>query len=73
MTELSKIHNFSISVVDNHFFSGGSGLDPFFSLLPGGKQGWLIKEMQDMFFYMQILASGIGSADEKQVIKMTFN
>lgn len=34
---------------------GGTELEPFYSLLEGGKSGWLFQEVQDLFFYMQIL------------------
>ncbi|XP_076253610.1 cilia- and flagella-associated protein 251-like [Rhynchophorus ferrugineus] len=34
---------------------GGTGLEPYYCLLDGGKNGWLFHEMQDLFFYMQIL------------------
>ncbi|XP_060528178.1 cilia- and flagella-associated protein 251-like isoform X2 [Cylas formicarius] len=34
---------------------GGTELEPFYCLLEGGKNGWLFQEMQDLFFYMQIL------------------
>jgi hypothetical protein len=54
-------------LVDRHLSSGGDGLEPYFTMLPGGKHGWLVREMQEMFFYLQILAAGIGAAQEKQV------
>jgi hypothetical protein len=54
--------------VDRHLSSGGDdGLEPYFTMLPGGKSGWLMREMQEMFFYLQILAAGVDSAQEKQV------
>lgn len=34
---------------------GGTELEPFYCLLEGGKNGWLFQEIQDLFFYMQIL------------------
>ncbi|ERL87120.1 hypothetical protein D910_04520, partial [Dendroctonus ponderosae] len=34
---------------------GGTELEPFYCLLEGGKSGWLFQEVQDLFFYMQIL------------------
>ncbi|XP_030759160.1 cilia- and flagella-associated protein 251-like isoform X2 [Sitophilus oryzae] len=34
---------------------GGTELEPYYCLLEGGKSGWLFQEMQDLFFYMQIL------------------
>lgn len=30
-------------------------MEPYYCLLEGGKNGWLFQEIQDLFFYMQIL------------------
>lgn len=47
---------------------GGAGLMPFCRALPGGRDGWLFREMQDLFYYMQILKRGcIDSPDEQTV------
>ncbi|XP_049820743.1 cilia- and flagella-associated protein 251 [Aethina tumida] len=37
---------------------GGKEFEPFYCLLEGGKNGWLFQEIQDLFFYMQILNQG---------------
>lgn len=37
---------------------GGCSLSPFYRLLEGGQDGWLIKEMRDLFYYAQILYQG---------------
>lgn len=37
------------------FHSGGTGLSPYCSLILGGSEGWLFKEMQDIYFYFHIL------------------
>lgn len=37
---------------------GGIELYPFYCLIEGGLKGWLFKEMQDLFYYMQILHQG---------------
>ncbi|KAF2903069.1 hypothetical protein ILUMI_03125 [Ignelater luminosus] len=37
---------------------GGVELEPYYCLIDGGMQGWLFKEMQDLFYYMQILHQG---------------
>lgn len=34
---------------------GGKELEPFYCLIEGGANGWLIQEIKDLFFYMQIL------------------
>ncbi|KAG7208977.1 hypothetical protein KM043_015145 [Ampulex compressa] len=37
---------------------GGKGLSPFYCLIDGGRNSWLIKEMQDLFYYAQLLHQG---------------
>lgn len=37
---------------------GGEGLNPFCSLIDGGTDGWLVNEMEDLFYYAQILQQG---------------
>ncbi|XP_023289872.1 cilia- and flagella-associated protein 251 [Orussus abietinus] len=37
---------------------GGSGLSPYYCLLEGGSNGWLVQELQDLFYYAQILQQG---------------
>lgn len=37
---------------------GGEGLSPFYCLIEGGKNGWLMNEMEDLFRYAQILRRG---------------
>lgn len=46
---------------------GGSDLMPFCRALPAGRDGWLFREMQDLFYYMQILKRSIDSPDEQMV------
>ncbi|XP_050310547.1 cilia- and flagella-associated protein 251-like [Anthonomus grandis grandis] len=41
--------------VDLSALMGGTELEPYYCLLEGGKNGWLFQEIQDLFFYMQIL------------------
>jgi len=38
--------------------SGGEGLSPFHRLIEGGKKGWLINEMEELFYYAQIFRQG---------------
>lgn len=59
-----KMYEFPVT---SHFISGGSGLEPYCSLLPGGKNGYLFQELLDMFYYIQILASGLNSIEERCV------
>ncbi|XP_076245455.1 cilia- and flagella-associated protein 251 [Calliopsis andreniformis] len=37
---------------------GGEALAPYYCLIEGGRKGWLIKEMIDLFYYAQILHQG---------------
>lgn len=46
---------------------GGTGLRPFYSLIDGGKEGWLYQEMQDLFVYAQILEQGKTSMKERRI------
>lgn len=59
-----KLHELAVTC---HFISGGSGLEPYCSLLPGGKNGYLFQELLDMFYYIQILASGINRIEDRCV------
>lgn len=40
------------------FQLGGEEMQPFYCLIEGGKNGFLFQEMQDLFYYMQILQQG---------------
>ncbi|KAB0794720.1 hypothetical protein PPYR_11559 [Photinus pyralis] len=44
--------------VDVTFEQGGGEVSPYLCLIEGGLHGWLFKEMQDLFYYMQILHQG---------------
>ncbi|XP_019887805.1 cilia- and flagella-associated protein 251 isoform X2 [Ooceraea biroi] len=44
--------------VDTMARLGGEGLSPFHCLIESGKDGWLINEMKDLFYYAQILHQG---------------
>jgi len=41
-------------VLDAQEKLGGDGLEPFFGLLDGGRNGSLFREMEDYFYYAQI-------------------
>jgi hypothetical protein len=34
---------------------GGEGLAPYFSVIEGGENGWLFREIKDLFYYAQII------------------
>lgn len=53
--------------VDENNRRGGVGLLPFCRSLPGGPDGWLFREMQALFYYMQIMTSSLDSPEAKQV------
>nr|XP_022914074.1 cilia- and flagella-associated protein 251-like [Onthophagus taurus] len=44
--------------VENMEIVGGKEINPYYCLIEGGSQGWLFKEMQNLFYYMQILHQG---------------
>ncbi|KAK4875206.1 hypothetical protein RN001_011628 [Aquatica leii] len=44
--------------VEATYRNGGVVLEPYYCLIEGGLNGWLFKEMQDLFYYMQILHQG---------------
>ncbi|XP_071629045.1 cilia- and flagella-associated protein 251-like [Temnothorax longispinosus] len=46
---------------------GGEGLSPFYSLIEGGKKGWLANEMKDLFYYAQILHQGENTIAAKTI------
>lgn len=46
---------------------GGEGIYPYFCLIEGGKKGWLANEMQDLFYYSQILHQGENITDTRIV------
>ena len=45
---------------------GESPLDPFYSLLEGGRGGELMREIVDMFYYAQIREEGEGSMEVRR-------
>ncbi|KAK9722521.1 WD domain, G-beta repeat [Popillia japonica] len=47
--------------VENLIKVGGKELEPFYCLIEGGANGWLFTEMQNLFYYMQILHQGENS------------
>ena len=46
---------------------GGKGLSPYYCLIRGGRKGWLIKEMEDLFYYAQILHQGENTTATRMV------
>ena len=46
---------------------GGKDLEPFYQLLPGGRDGPLFKEMEDYFYYAQIRSQSITMTGKRKV------
>ncbi|KAK9873160.1 hypothetical protein WA026_021393 [Henosepilachna vigintioctopunctata] len=46
---------------------GGQDFEPFYCVIEGGKNGFLFQEMQDLFFYMQVLHEGENSTLPRRV------
>lgn len=46
---------------------GGSGLEPFYQLLEGGKDGHLAKEMEEHFFYSQMRHQSVATTEHRKV------
>uniref|UniRef100_UPI00358FC891 cilia- and flagella-associated protein 251 n=1 Tax=Myxine glutinosa TaxID=7769 RepID=UPI00358FC891 len=45
----------------------GPGLDPFYTLLEGGREGDLFKEMEELFYLMQLRSEGYDTMDPRQI------
>lgn len=61
------IWSVNVKPVMEQFRSGGTGLQPYCSLILGGNTGWLFKEMQDIFIYLQMFHDAKATI-RKQVI-----
>ncbi|KFO95787.1 WD repeat-containing protein 66, partial [Calypte anna] len=46
---------------------GGEDLIPFYSLLDGGRDGEFFRELEDYFYYVQLLSHGIDTQEPRQV------
>lgn len=55
------------SAVETFCAYGGTDLEPYYSLIQGCRNGWLFAEMQDLFYYMQILHHGENTITRRQV------
>ena len=45
---------------------GGEGLAPFYGLLEGGKEGELMLEMEDYFYYALLRSQGVDDAETRE-------
>lgn len=55
-----------------HLDECGTGLKPYCNLIPGGKYGSFFQEMQNLFYYMQIMANVNSIEDIKVNIRIFF-
>merc|ERR1712146_530899 len=46
---------------------GGDGVEPFVSMLDGGREGQLFADMEDFFYYAQLEMQGIDSMETREV------
>ncbi|XP_064391567.1 cilia- and flagella-associated protein 251-like [Halichondria panicea] len=46
---------------------GGAGLEPFYSLLEGGREGGFFKELEEFFYYAQIRSQSVETTGEREV------
>nr|XP_020458174.1 WD repeat-containing protein 66 isoform X2 [Monopterus albus] len=57
----------SINALEAAAALGGKGLEPFYTLLKGGRDGKFYREMEDFFYYCQIRQQGTESMEKRQV------
>lgn len=53
---LENITKISFRPLKEHLSKCGYGLQPYCGLIPGGVYGSFFQEMQDLFYYMQIIS-----------------
>lgn len=57
----------NLNCAKENLLKGGENLAPFCYALPGGRSGWLFQEMQDLFYYMQIISKSSDGPEEQVV------
>ncbi|XP_050002562.1 cilia- and flagella-associated protein 251 isoform X1 [Alexandromys fortis] len=57
----------NLSALEAAVSLGGEDLTPFYSLVPGGREGKFYRELEDYFYYSQIRSQGIDTMETRQV------
>lgn len=57
----------NIKAVDAITVQEMTELEVFCTQLPGGKTGWLLREILDMFYYIQIIGKGLESHEKRDI------
>ena len=47
---------------------GGAGLEPFYQLLEGGKEGPIAQQMEEFFYYSQMRNQSVATTEHRKVI-----
>uniref|UniRef100_A0A670YV84 Cilia and flagella associated protein 251 n=1 Tax=Pseudonaja textilis TaxID=8673 RepID=A0A670YV84_PSETE len=57
----------NLDALDAAVFLGGKDLVPFYNLLEGGRDGAFFKELEDYFYYVQLVHQGINTMEPREV------
>ncbi|NXG24874.1 CF251 protein, partial [Grallaria varia] len=57
----------NLTALDAAAFLGGEDMIPFYNLLDGGREGEFFRELEDYFYYAQLLSQGVETLEDRQV------
>lgn len=57
----------STSALEASIALGGHGIEPYMSLIEGGKQGEFYQDMLDYFYYAQLCSQGVNTTEARKV------